>query len=222
MPYFTAGDIPAPADLRQTSFELCVSLNDVEGMKSLFAQGVNMEANCAEYDVGNTLVLAAEAGASEAVSYLLSIGVSHDPASIGAAAVRGYVEIVEALLRAGIKPNADSLIGVESVQMIERLVSAGAPLNQPSSHGPWFALNNAVVEDKIQIVEVLLRSGADPNVASTDDWTPLMQAARGGDLAILRALLQYGANKALRNSDDETAIDIARTSNWLEAVDLLK
>ncbi len=221
MPYFTASDIPDMDDMRQTSFELCVSLNDVDGMKRLFAEGVELNANCAEYGNGNTLVLVAEAGATEAVSYLLSVGVAHDPAAIGAAAARGHTEIVELLLDAGIKPNSDSLIGLDGEEMIERLVSAGASLNAPSSHGLWFALHNAVVEDKISIVDTLLRAGADPNVATTDGSTPLMLAVRGGNLAIVNLLIHHGANITLKNDDHLAALDIAKESNWPDVVDLL-
>lgn len=79
--------------------------------------------------------------------------------------------------------------------------------------------------DSLDVVRRLLAHGADPNAMlkaptlrrhhSTGDGalgagtTPLMRAARFGDVAALRLLLEHGANPALRQANGTTALLIA-------------
>lgn len=223
-PYLTPADVPnySNEELRQSSFLSAVSLNDVEDMKRLFAEGVDLEVECSEYAGGNTLVMAVEEGATDAVAFLLSVGVKKDSRAIGAAAGRGNVDILEMLLAAGVQPNSDSIIGVDDPAIVRRLIEAGTPINDPVSHGSWYALHNAVANDNTAVVEVLLSAGANPNVTISEDWTPLMMAARGGDPAIVELLLRSGADVSLRNDDGEMALDIAGDAGFEAAINLLK
>lgn len=223
-PYLTPADIPHYSDdeLRQMSFEHAISMNEVEDMKRLFSEGVDLEADCSEYAGGNTLVMAVEAGATDAVAFLLSVGVRKDPRAVGAAACRGDSVILEMLLAAGVQPDSDSIMGVDDPKIARRLIEAGAPINESTSHGQWSALHNAVAEDRTDVVEVMLGAGANPNVTLADGTTPLMFATRGGDVEVVRILIQAGAVPYLKNEDGETALDIARQEKFEAAVVLLE
>jgi ankyrin repeat protein len=223
-PYFRAEDVPdfSAGELAQFSFLHAIRMNDVESMKRHFGEGVDLDAECSEYGRGNTLVLAVEEESTDAVAFLLSVGVRKDSYAIGSAAVRGNTTILEMLLAAGVRPNSDSIIAVDNPQIVHRLIEAGAPINEPASHGPWYALHNAVLEDNAEVVEILLSAEANPNVKTSEDWTPLMMAARGGDPAIVELLLRSGADVGMQNDDGKTALDIAMQEDFEPAVRLIE
>jgi len=207
----------------EDAFAHRVEDNDVEGMRSLFERGgVDLERNCAMCTDGNTLVLAVENGAIDAVSYLLSIGIRLDPASITAAAMFGNDEILDLLLNAGMVPDAEALSWavVDSnprLKITQRLLGAGAPINGLSRYGKS-ALHEATIQDHTEIVEALLQAGANPNVVTSDGSTPLMYAVRGGDIAIVELLLKHGATVQIKNKDGQTAIDLARERDQPKSV----
>ena len=215
MPYFSDDDVPSVESLRQTQFELCIASNEIGEMQNLLRKGVDINAECAKYFDGNTLVLAAESGSTEAVKFLVHNGVNLESNALCAAAVYGYGEIVEILLKAGIKPDSDTIVsvaGTENVKIIEILIQAGAPINAPSSKGLFFALHNAVLAGHLKVVDVLLKAGANPNVIDEGGSTPLMMSAYGCDPDIARLLLSYGADALLINADGETATDMANAN----------
>ncbi|CAK7226527.1 hypothetical protein SBRCBS47491_006261 [Sporothrix bragantina] len=66
----------------------------------------------------------------------------------------------------------------------------------------------------VDIVQVLLDHGADPNLYAQANRTPLMQAIVRGDMAVVRLLLDLGADPNLFNPDyrdGETALTLAAT-----------
>ena len=206
------------------SFKHCIDNDDVEGMKIYLSNGVNPNDDYSEYSKGNALVRAAEEGAINAVAYLLSIGVELDAASLGVATVREHNDILNLLLDSGVVPNADALCsaaGTNNIQGVERLLLAGAPINDMASFG-WYALHNAVIEGQTEIVELLLKSGANPDVATQDGTTSLMSALSGGDIAIVDLLLKYGANPLCKNESGETALDVARENNQQKVISILE
>jgi len=55
-------------------------------------------------------------------------------------------------------------------------------------------------------VQWLLSHGADPNIPENNGITPLMDAASGGDTAVMRVLLEHGARADLRDNFGDTAL----------------
>jgi uncharacterized protein len=93
-------------------------------------------------------------------------------------------------------------------------------VNQRTADGTS-ALHWAVYHDEAELVERLLRAGADPNARNDYGSTPMMEAATTGDLRVLRDLLRAGADVESPNRDGQTALMIlSRTSN-VEAARLL-
>ena len=70
--------------------------------------------------------------------------------------------------------------------------------------------------------ELLIKRGADVNLADVDGVTPLMEAAGTGATEIVRMLLEHGADANLKDADGRTAADIAKKKRKTQALSLLK
>ena len=79
------------------------------------------------------------------------------------------------------------------------------------------AIHAATAKRHADMVERLLRAGADPNQPQADGFTPLHAAAFHGDAAITGLLLLAGADPRAKNAKGEDAAALARTSghDWL-------
>ncbi|KAG8506096.1 Cyclin-dependent kinase inhibitor 2A [Galemys pyrenaicus] len=103
---------------------------------------------------------------------------------LAAAAARGQVEEVRALLRAGVSPNALNRQGRRPIQVM--------------------------MMGSVRVAELLLLHGADPNCADPDTLTrPVHDAAREGFLDTLVVLHQAGARLDVRDAWDRLPVDLA-------------
>ena len=81
-------------------------------------------------------------------------------------------------------------------------------LNQKDAYGQT-ALMYAASQNTAEAVQILIYSGADPNIQSDDGWTALMYAARDNP-EVIKTLLANQADPDLLNSNGKTALDIAK------------
>lgn len=79
-------------------------------------------------------------------------------------------------------------------------------------------LHVASLNGKLNIVEYLLKSGADINAQDVQKMTPLHLAAMRGHLDIVKFLVSKGADLDMTNNKNILAIDIARQKNQVEVV----
>lgn len=86
---------------------------------------------------------------------------------------KGHTALVRKLLNAGADPNV-------------KLPNNTYPLEYVCCYAPY--------SDKVEIVELLLWSGANPSRTKGESYTPLMGAALDGDEYTVRSLLSAGAN----------------------------
>jgi len=96
-------------------------------------------------------------------------------------------------------------------------------INQKNIFG-WTLLHYAIVFNKNDIVDYLLKNGADVNIPShNNNETPLMMASSRNDLVpFVKALLDRGANMDARNTLNRTALMIARDYNIVGAINILE
>jgi ankyrin repeat protein len=71
------------------------------------------------------------------------------------------------------------------------------------------ALHAASATRNNEMVEQLLKAGADPNLPQSDGFVPLHSAAQHGDEAMVDLLIAHGADRKYQNARGETPGDIA-------------
>lgn len=191
------------------------------------------------------LMVAAQNGHSEVIQALIrrkaNVNLKHysDLTALMLAAGAGHTEAVKELLAAGANPNAIGFyfhygdftpmsfaIHSESknkLKVVDALIAGGAEVN------PKRAINTplmvAIENDDPDMIEALVKRGAEVNARGPSDTTPLMLAAMGGTPQVVQALLEAGADVNLRDKEGRTALVFAERETGLwkdEILELLK
>jgi len=77
-------------------------------------------------------------------------------------------------------------------------------------------LFNACYADSPQIIEMLVKVGADVNDINEEGTTALMYAASSGRDDCVNALLRFGGDSAIENEDGYRAVDLAANREVLK------
>jgi ankyrin repeat protein len=130
-----------------------------------------------------------------------------------------------------------ALIGATGVQAAPSLIEAARAndtttalaaladkidVNAKSADGTT-ALHWAIYRDNVQLVQRLVKAGADVKAANEFGSTPMGEAAVVGNAAVIDALLNAGADVESRGADGQTALMVvARSGNVAAAETLIK
>eukprot|EP00043_Microstomoeca_roanoka_P012083 m.116017 g.116017 ORF g.116017 m.116017 type:complete len:682 (+) comp15385_c0_seq3:196-2241(+) len=98
-----------------------------------------------------------------------------------------------------------------NVEAASCLIAYGANVNAQDTLGNT-ALHMAAWQERersIDVVELLLKNHADPNIANAQTNTPLHHAAQNGQTHVLMMLLDSGADVHAHNDAGDTPLDIA-------------
>ena len=87
--------------------------------------------------------------------------------------------------------------------------------------GDWSALCLAVSQQSLDLVERLLKAGADPNDAHDGDWSALRQAVDQQSLDLVELLLKAGADPNDARAGFWSALGVAVSQQSLDLVELL-
>jgi ankyrin repeat protein len=123
---------------------------------------------------------------------------------------KGFTPLLWACFRAAV---------VDQVPVIKALVEAGADPGAVTGAGDASCLMLAVQSGSESAVTALILAGAKLD-ASGDGVTPLMVAARAGDMKLAKLLLNQGANPAIR-CGRFSAADYARYGGYDQLADQL-
>lgn len=171
--------------------------------------------------------LACEVGSLEVVETLLKYGADLEETAgysrsrpINVAASHGNNDVVVALLAAGspvdynpdkyyeLTPLQDAASGGH-VAVARTLLANGANVNF-GAVGCWTALHSAVGDNHADVVEVLMRAGADPEMPYGEDCeTPLHRAVVALAHESAYALLKHGADVNAVNDFGDTPLHVA-------------
>ena len=145
----------------------------------------------------------------EAVSFLLRAGADVNTASdrgvtpLMRASENASDQVVTMLLEAGADANTTQESGLTALMIAARtgnrkivraLIEHGADVNEQTPETRVNALMWAVEAPHPNIVHVLLETGADVQASSAKGFTPLLFAARNGDIEMAKTLINAGAD----------------------------
>jgi ankyrin repeat protein len=137
------------------------------------------------------------------------------------ACTNGSALMVEKLLVAGANPNAALPTGetvlmtcahTGNVEAVKLLLGHGADVNAKESRRGQTALTRAVAEKHADVAKVLIEHGAEAHVRTNGGFTPLLFAARVGDVESAKLLLEGGADVNEVTSDSMSALVLASAS----------
>lgn len=168
------------------------------------------------------LVKAAEQNSLKRVQELLLAG--HNPnegnkyenSALAEAIFHGNIPMIKWFLQYGADPNAPESEGFSALYelvlspssrsycILKRLLKAGADANTVVMKRPL--LFHAILHKNSKAVRILLKYGADPNLAKEGKVTPLMTAAYFADISIMEMLLKHGADVNARDGSGCNAL----------------
>ncbi len=182
---------------------------------ALLDEGVDI--NLARADGATALLWAAHLDDIEIAERLIAAGADvnraddHGVTPLERAAENASLPMIETLLAAGADANAAQKSGLTPLMTAARtgseaiaraLLDAGADVNATVRATRSTALMWAVSEPHPAVVRLLLDAGADPLVSTIKGFTPLMFAARNGDIETARALIAAGADINAPSADE--------------------
>lgn len=186
--------------------------NSATNVAQLLSSGSPLEAR--DPSGSTALLVAARANAIDAAKALIQAGADvnakdniHDSAYLYSGA-RGHIEILKMTLAHGADLKSTNRFGGTAlipaaerghVETVQTLVNAGVAVDHINNLG-WTALLEAIIlgdggQRHQQIVDILLKAGADPNLADRDGVTPLQHARKRGFETIENLLLTAQAAK---------------------------
>ena len=199
-------DKEARDDKNDNALRYATDHNSIEVLKLLLEAGLDPNIQAGENGWSCLLVACCD-NYLEVASLLLKHGANpylvekHKKNCLMMAAQNGHTEIVSMLLNS-------EYIDVRRI------------INEQTKQ-EWTAL--ALAYDHPEVVELLLKHNADPNIATDDGWTPLMLACqRKGVPASVEVLLRYHPNLDHTNNLGMSAYGLARWNNLNDIMETLE
>lgn len=109
--------------------------------------------------------------------------------------------------------------GGASTDSVRSLIGKGANVNALGVNGR--PIHEAAVWGRVDVIEELLRHGADPNGRNQDGWTALHVAANNDNGELIDLLIASGSDVAATTKSGETALHIATARLGLNAAERL-
>lgn len=175
--------------------------------RSLLDQG--LDVNTARADGVRALLWAAHWDDGEAAEMLLGAGADvnaaddHGVTALARASENASTSMVTRLLAAGADPNIAQANGLTplmtaartgSIQIVTALLDHRAEVNAETATTHERALMWAVAERRLDIVRLLVERGANVHSTPQQLFSPLIAAARNGDIETAKVLIAAGAD----------------------------
>jgi hypothetical protein len=202
--------VPFVAAKGKASLHGAAENNDVAAIKKLLAEGAEIDAR--DGSGVTALLVATHGNRVEAAKALIEAGADVnakdkiDDSPYLYAGARGHLEILKMTLRHGADLKSTNRYGGTAlipaserghVETVRTLIEAGTDVDHVNNL-KWTALLEAIILGNggprhRQIVELLVKAGADVNLADGDGVTPLQHARSAGYRDIEKTLVAAGA-----------------------------
>ncbi|GKT91130.1 ankyrin repeat domain containing protein [Colletotrichum tofieldiae] len=147
------------------------------------------------------------------------------------AVVANQIESVKLLLKAGVSVEdknggvfspLTSAIREDNKEITKFLINeGGADINAPGEHLPIVKAVRRCRGDDTDIIEMLIRKGANVNKMYRG-WNAIMQAVENGDAKVLKLLVEAGGvDLEARDDAGRTVMEIAAGRGWEESVGII-
>nr|WP_315486245.1 ankyrin repeat domain-containing protein [uncultured Undibacterium sp.] len=174
--------------------------DDIQTLKQFAQQGGDV--NLAEPDRGESLLMICiRENSAKVFEFLLQ----HPKINLDNRAINGDTALMLAAY-------------LEQKDLAQRLIKSGAQVNQTG----WTALHYAAVVGNHQIMTLLLEHHAYIDAETPNKTTPLMLAARRGEMILVKLLIEEGADIALKNMLGWSAYDFAVEAERRDITALLR
>jgi len=195
---------------------------DFVSVRSLLRQKVDVNATLADHSTA--LLWAAHWSNLEIADQLLRAGAKVNAADddgvtpLSQAVENASLPMVEKLLKAGADPNLARISGMTplmtaahtgNVEVVKALLAGGAKVNASTKESKATALMWAVGDKNQGIAKVLIDAHADVHASAAKGFTPLLFAARNGDIDMAKLLIAAGVNVNEPGSDGMHALPLA-------------
>lgn len=227
-----SSEVPLP-QVYSTPLIKAASNGDEEEVAELLSD--REPANGRDSEKRTALIAAAYLGKNEICSLLLDNGAAllakdkDGYTALDFAAARGLVDTVKLLLEKSKKPDMDSNI---KYAMLMRAAFSSETRYLPKVKGKISSINRISPEDKsplhvaagggsVDLVENLIKHGANVNLANKKGQTPLHIAAISNKAFIISLLLKKSAKIDAADKEGNTPLMLAASENRKEAVKLL-
>lgn len=107
------------------------------------------------------------------------------------------------------------------IEGVKFFTSSGPSIINQKNYGGATALHIAARNNNVQIAEILIKSGANLNIADNENYTPAMRAAAFGNEDIIQILAQNNANFSTINSNNDSVIVIAARAGCNSCLDII-
>lgn len=217
-----------------TAYSASMGNKNTAVFDALFKAGVKPTQ---KYEHGATLIMLAAATDSELkmTDYFISKGLSlSEKDSYGRsvadyAARLGNMELIEKLIKRGVKPTSNALFfAAQGSRQVNNGIDTYKYLVEKLNLDPKFInhdgatiLHSLVRRPNKEVIDYFLTKGVDINKADNEGNTPLMLAAAGRDAAIVSTLLAGVKNINALNDKGESALTRAIGSGTAEIAALL-
>ena len=109
-----------------------------------------------------------------------------------------------------------------NIARVNALIQQGANVNSQNPINKWTPLIHATDKSNNEIMEILIRNGAKPDIPEGDGWTALMFAAIRGNIPGCSILIRNGANIETNSKNGWNPLKAAKASKNTAVLPLLE